>query len=94
VRIDLIFQQFHEIAYKADERKELLSAINDFLDCSIVLPPGDWENQALLPFDELKAKNEAIKRRKNNKILLNDEAHKGRPENLFHSWILLLFNST
>ncbi|XP_012266034.2 band 3 anion transport protein isoform X2 [Athalia rosae] len=55
---------FHKIAYKANERRELLSAINEFLDDSIVLPPGDWERQALLPFDELKAKSEAIKRRK------------------------------
>lgn len=55
---------FHKVAYKADERRELLSAINEFLDDSIVLPPGDWERQALLPFDELKAKSEAIRRRK------------------------------
>ncbi|XP_015585826.1 band 3 anion transport protein isoform X2 [Cephus cinctus] len=55
---------FHKVAYKATERRELLSAINDFLDDSIVLPPGDWERQALLPFDELKAKSEAIRKRK------------------------------
>ncbi|KAJ8687514.1 hypothetical protein QAD02_023308 [Eretmocerus hayati] len=55
---------FHKIAYKANERRILLSAINEFLDDSIVLPPGDWERQALLPFDELKAKSEAIRRRK------------------------------
>ncbi|XP_020280294.1 band 3 anion exchange protein isoform X2 [Pseudomyrmex gracilis] len=55
---------FHKVAYKANERKELLSAINEFLDDSIVLPPGDWERQALLPFDELKAKSEAIRKRK------------------------------
>ncbi|XP_017752632.1 PREDICTED: band 3 anion transport protein isoform X2 [Eufriesea mexicana] len=55
---------FHKIAYKANERRELLSAINEFLDDSIVLPPGDWERQALLPFSELKAKSEAIRKRK------------------------------
>lgn len=55
---------FHKVAYKATERRDLLSAINEFLDDSIVLPPGDWERQALLPFDELKAKSEHIKRRK------------------------------
>ncbi|XP_032454773.1 anion exchange protein 2 isoform X7 [Nasonia vitripennis] len=55
---------FHMIAYKANERRELLSAINEFLDDSIVLPPGDWERQALLPFGELKAKSEAIRKRK------------------------------
>ncbi|XP_066588626.1 band 3 anion transport protein isoform X2 [Prorops nasuta] len=55
---------FHKIAYRANERRELLSAINEFLDDSIVLPPGDWERQALLPFGELKAKSEAIRNRK------------------------------
>lgn len=61
-------QQFHNIAYGADNRKALLSAINEFLDDSIVLPPGDWERQALLPIEELKAKSEAIRRRKENAL--------------------------
>lgn len=55
---------FHEIAYKADDRKDLLSAINEFLDDSIVLPPGNWERQELLPIEELKAKSERIRNRK------------------------------
>lgn len=56
--------QFHKIAYKAEDRKIILSAINEFLDDSIVLPPGDWERQNLLQFDELKAKSDAIRKRK------------------------------
>ncbi|KAL1517283.1 hypothetical protein ABEB36_001068 [Hypothenemus hampei] len=67
-------QQFHNIAYKADSRKELLSAINEFLDDSIVLPPGDWERQALLPIEEIKAKSDAIKRRKLNALKKEEEA--------------------
>ncbi|KAG5882668.1 hypothetical protein JTB14_024477, partial [Gonioctena quinquepunctata] len=67
-------QQFHSIAYKAENRKELLSAINDFLDDSIVLPPGDWERQALLPIEEIKAKSEAIRRRKQNALKKAQEA--------------------
>ncbi|XP_026462200.1 anion exchange protein 2-like [Ctenocephalides felis] len=55
---------FHQVAYKAEDRRELLSAINEFLDDSIVLPPGDWERQALLPFDEIKAKSEKIRQRR------------------------------
>lgn len=55
---------FHDIAYKADDRKDLLSAINGFLDDSIVLPPGNWERQDLLPIEELKAKSERIRNRK------------------------------
>ncbi|KAF5295459.1 hypothetical protein FQR65_LT10447 [Abscondita terminalis] len=61
-------QEFHNIAYEAYSRKALLSAINEFLDDSIVLPPGDWERQALLPIEELKAKSEAIRRRKENAL--------------------------
>lgn len=57
-------RHFHDIAYKADDRKELLSAINEFLDDSIVLPPGNWERQELLPIEELKAKSERIRNRK------------------------------
>ncbi|CAB3255250.1 unnamed protein product [Arctia plantaginis] len=59
---------FHGIAYKADDRRELLSAINEFLDDSIVLPPGNWERQALLPFEELRAKSEMIRRRKRDAL--------------------------
>ncbi|XP_046676842.1 band 3 anion transport protein isoform X2 [Homalodisca vitripennis] len=54
---------FHTVAYKASERRDLLSAINEFLDFSIVLPPGDWEKQALLPFTDIKEKTDEIKRR-------------------------------
>ncbi|XP_053689178.1 band 3 anion transport protein isoform X2 [Sabethes cyaneus] len=61
-------EHFHDIAYKADDRKDLLSAINEFLDDSIVLPPGKWERQSLLPFDELKAKSEWIRNRKKKAI--------------------------
>uniref|UniRef100_A0AAG5D3G7 Anion exchange protein n=1 Tax=Anopheles atroparvus TaxID=41427 RepID=A0AAG5D3G7_ANOAO len=57
-------EHFHDIAYRADDRRELLSAINEFLDDSIVLPPGKWERQALLPFEELKAKSDMIRLRK------------------------------
>lgn len=66
-------KSFHKIAYKATERRELLSAINDFLDDSIVLPPGDWERQALLPFDELKTKTNAIRKRKEKALAKEKE---------------------
>ncbi|XP_050683435.1 anion exchange protein 3-like isoform X3 [Leptidea sinapis] len=70
---------FHSIAYKADDRRELLSAINEFLDDSIVLPPGDWERQALLPFEELRAKSEMIRRRKRDAIERKRAASKDFP---------------
>ncbi|XP_032599357.1 anion exchange protein 3 isoform X3 [Drosophila grimshawi] len=57
-------EHFHAIAYKADDRRDLLSAINEFLDDSIVLPPGNWDRHDLLPFAELKAKKDWIRTRK------------------------------
>ncbi|CAB1447376.1 unnamed protein product [Pleuronectes platessa] len=41
-------KQFHEVAYLADERQDLLNAINSFLDGSIVLPPSDMGGDELL----------------------------------------------
>ncbi|XP_034411096.1 anion exchange protein 2a [Cyclopterus lumpus] len=39
---------FHEAAYQADDRQDLLTAINRFLDCSVVLPPSDVGGNELL----------------------------------------------
>ncbi|KAM9332172.1 anion exchange protein 2b isoform 2-T3 [Pholidichthys leucotaenia] len=41
-------KQFHEAAYLADDRYDLLNAINSFLDCSIVLPPSEVGGDELL----------------------------------------------
>uniref|UniRef100_A0A4Y0AW75 Anion exchange protein n=2 Tax=Anopheles funestus TaxID=62324 RepID=A0A4Y0AW75_ANOFN len=75
-------EHFHDIAYKADDRRELLSAINEFLDDSIVLPPGKWERQALLPFEELKAKSDMIRLRKKKAL---DEKIKSKQPQLLTS---------
>ncbi|XP_077398604.1 electrogenic sodium bicarbonate cotransporter 1-like isoform X2 [Vanacampus margaritifer] len=34
---------FHDIAYKAKHRQDLLAGIDEFLDEVIVLPPGEWD---------------------------------------------------
>ncbi|XP_065099934.1 electrogenic sodium bicarbonate cotransporter 1 isoform X3 [Paramisgurnus dabryanus] len=34
---------FHDIAYKAKDRGDLLAGIEEFLDEVIVLPPGEWD---------------------------------------------------
>uniref|UniRef100_A0A8C5B6U9 Anion exchange protein n=1 Tax=Gadus morhua TaxID=8049 RepID=A0A8C5B6U9_GADMO len=39
---------FHEAAYLADDRQDLLNAINSFLDLSIVLPPSEMGGDELL----------------------------------------------
>uniref|UniRef100_A0A7N8XLD5 Anion exchange protein n=1 Tax=Mastacembelus armatus TaxID=205130 RepID=A0A7N8XLD5_9TELE len=41
-------KHFHEAAYQADDRQDLLTAINCFLDCSVVLPPSEVGGDELL----------------------------------------------
>ncbi len=63
----LLHQKFHNVCYRIEERKELLSAINDFLDESVVLPPGDWDSKNLLSINEIQ---ELRKRRLERKATL------------------------
>ncbi|XP_071527622.1 band 3 anion transport protein-like isoform X2 [Panulirus ornatus] len=55
---------FHEVAYRAHSRGQLLSAINEFLNVSIVLPPSDWNNKDLIPVDDIRAKAHQIMKKK------------------------------
>lgn len=55
---------FHEVAYRAHSRGQLLSAINEFLNASIVLPPSDWNNKDLVPVDDIRAKANQIMKKK------------------------------
>ena len=54
-------QQFHDVAYGAVCKKDFLDAMDEFLDDSIVLPPGDWDEELLLPVmherNELRRRN-------------------------------------
>ncbi|CAK5006436.1 unnamed protein product [Meloidogyne enterolobii] len=34
---------FHEVAYKAKQRSDLLDGVDEFLDAVTVLPPGEWD---------------------------------------------------
>ena len=61
--------KFHTVCYKVEERKELLNAINDFLDESVVLPPGDWESRNLLSMSEMhELRNRKRKLNKDDKL--------------------------
>ncbi|KAJ8019935.1 Anion exchange protein 2 [Holothuria leucospilota] len=51
-------EHFHEVAYKADGIDDLLRAMNDFIDHTIVLPPGNWDKELLLPV--LRMQNEKM----------------------------------
>ena len=44
----------------ADDREDFMHAINEFLDSSIVLPPGELDEKTLLPIvNQMKAKSKA-----------------------------------
>ena len=54
----------HDICYSFESKSDLLTVINNFLDESIVLPPGDWASKNLLNFQdlqEMKLKKKAAK---------------------------------
>ncbi|XP_063962325.1 band 3 anion transport protein-like isoform X1 [Lytechinus pictus] len=51
---------FHETAYRAESMRDLLTAMNTFIDHTIVLPPGDWDRELLLPV--LRMQNEKMKK--------------------------------
>lgn len=39
----LPWQVFHDVAYKAKNRADLVAGIDEFLDQVTVLPPGEWD---------------------------------------------------
>lgn len=44
-----MLQCFHEIAYSAVCKEDFTEGMDEFLDDSLVLPPGDWDEDLLLP---------------------------------------------
>lgn len=61
---------FYNIAYKASDRQHLLRGIHEFLDSSIVIPPGDWDfDDQCFALLELKERSKAIQMRQERKSL-------------------------
>lgn len=61
-------KNFHNEAYKAKSRRDLMAAMNEFLDESLVIPPGKLDKEDLLPFAEMKEKADMIRTRKQKAI--------------------------
>ena len=59
-----IFQSFHDTAYMAETRKDLLKALNNFLDDSVVLPPGEIDKETLLPIISMAKEKQKEKKKK------------------------------
>ena len=49
----IFMQDFHSEAYQFTEKDRLFTAINDYLDSSVVLPSGNLENKNLISLDEI-----------------------------------------
>ncbi|XP_037136654.1 anion exchange protein 3 isoform X2 [Syngnathus acus] len=87
-------KSFHEVAYFADDRQDLLNGINEFLDCSIVIPPSDVEGKDLLKTvadfqkqmlrkrkeRELKKHHSSSGMEQNNKDMIQEEEEDGDQE--------------
>jgi hypothetical protein len=61
------------------DRRDLLNGVNDFLSDSIVLPPGDFDKELLLPIIEtakmkrIHAKRHSTRTQSQNQDRLNDQ---------------------
>ncbi|XP_038047086.1 band 3 anion transport protein-like isoform X2 [Patiria miniata] len=64
-------EHFHETAYSADCMEDLLSAMNEFIDDSVVLPAGNWDKELLLPI--LRTQNMKMKQRRQMKEAITEE---------------------
>ncbi|XP_014667430.1 PREDICTED: anion exchange protein 3-like [Priapulus caudatus] len=49
----MVNQTFQGVAYTADGGQDLKVAINNFLDTSVVLPPGHWDKKTLVGIAEM-----------------------------------------
>uniref|UniRef100_A0A1I7YLL3 Anion exchange protein n=1 Tax=Steinernema glaseri TaxID=37863 RepID=A0A1I7YLL3_9BILA len=59
-------QEFNRIAYGAGDKSQLIEGIDQFLDDSVVIPPGEVDSKRLLSGDEIK---KALKKRKKAKAM-------------------------
>ena len=72
-----LFQSFHRQCYKIEGKRDLMSAMNDFLDESVVLPPGDWDSKNLISLSEIQGLRDAKKKQREEE-LAKEQAEKVR----------------
>uniref|UniRef100_A0A667ZFZ4 Anion exchange protein n=1 Tax=Myripristis murdjan TaxID=586833 RepID=A0A667ZFZ4_9TELE len=77
---------FHDVAYKAKDRVDLLSGIDEFLDQVTVLPPGEWdptiriEPPKSVPSQEKRKTPSLANGSAHNADLTKEEEHQAGPE--------------
>uniref|UniRef100_A0A915PPV6 Anion exchange protein n=1 Tax=Setaria digitata TaxID=48799 RepID=A0A915PPV6_9BILA len=63
-------EEFKTVAYEATVREELICGVDNFLDDSVVIPPGEIDSKRLLSGDEIR---KALKKRRNRQKVDEDE---------------------
>lgn len=79
------------MAYSAESKKHLLRAINEFLDDSIVLPPGQLENPDLL--QNISKYQNVLAQRKRRKQL-EEKRRQEKKGKTSQTWNSLIFVDT
>ncbi len=74
LRISNLLQKFQGVAYRADGRNVLLIGLNEFLHDSMVLPPGAWDDETMLPAMRLLREKEKEKERRKRMLDHSGEA--------------------
>ncbi len=70
------------MAYAALDKQDLLNGINEFLNDTMVLPPGDWDRDLLLPItrNHKREQEKVMQRRKTISPLQMEKDAEGRSE--------------
>ncbi|XP_023223623.1 sodium-driven chloride bicarbonate exchanger-like [Centruroides sculpturatus] len=72
---------FHDVAYKAKSRQDLLAGVDEFLDAVTVLPPGAWDPSIRIePPNQLPSQDGRKKNEPEHKIDTEEEEEKEREE--------------
>ncbi|VDM92420.1 unnamed protein product, partial [Litomosoides sigmodontis] len=62
--------EFNIVAYESNLREELICGLDNFLDDSVVIPPGEIDSKRLLSGDEIR---KALKKRRSRRKLAEEE---------------------
>ena len=70
------FQKFQKVCCIIEQKHELLNSISNFLDESVVLPPGDWDRKNLLSMADIME----LKRKKKLRLAVIEKLRKEQEE--------------
>jgi sodium bicarbonate transporter 10 len=70
---------FHDVAYKAKNRQDLLAGVDEFLDAVTVLPPGAWDPSIRIePPQQLPSQDFRKKPEPNGEVVVDEELEEQR----------------